>query len=848
MDHINALRAGTRLQEYVIRKVLGVGGFGITYRADDTNLNKVVAIKEYLPSEFATRTNNGTVVPNSSADTADYQWGLDRFLDEARALARFDHPHLNKVYRFFEGNGTAYMVLEYVEGQTVSQLLARCTTLPAVALQRLIQEVLSGLEDMHAAGYIHRDLKPGNLMVRSDGSAVVLDFGAARQAIGKRSKSVTAVLTPGYAPIEQYATKDESIGPWTDLYALGIVAYRCVSGITEAELPDAVTRSLSQRGDSQDLTPAVIVGKGRYDSRLLAAIDWAIRVNQQDRPQSIAQWREHLPGYVIPTPPTGEPALTEQQGQISDERFEAVWSIPQKSAWQRLKRKAAEVTWQGAHHSVHLAPTEYNAGVSEKLRHLEAAYQMAVGLAAETFHNVTGKYDQTRLAQTINRLRERYGNNEKYRLLMAALDGLDRAGVTSLKKLSEDDLKLMTRKMVFDDLLWTPEQNMKIPFGLKTLNDVARALTRIDAQIAARPDLTVRLHLRNEARDTLTQQMLDAGVLTTEQAKNPHYFRHQIIKYHQLVSKKAGLRKKIKSVFQPYRADSEEAFDTRYYQAEAAWMARAHMDIAAARFLTWLKASKYNHRDAYCAKAVARNCKNLEGILKEDNEARAKWDSLNTEIAKSWDNLVGKVEKGVKKAVRLGVVQNITPGEYLVTAGGLPKNLVPMFNALNAWTWNSMTPENELFDLARWFALEGPQELQAGGRWLLKAVAAYRQWIAETLGDIYLDPEDTLGLLKAFAPTDVADPNDQIVPWQPDSPDGKTRRLHIFNGKPIDAQPVDAAIAKIGQEPSLEARLDAKTTKSMVATLNTVNDGLMIGGEKYEMLLPAGIAETLNNF
>ena len=207
MDHINALPAGTRLQEYTVREVLGAGGFGITYRANDTNLNKVVAIKEYLPSEFATRTNNGTVVPNSSADTTDYEWGLSRFLDEARTLARFDHPHLNKVYRFFEGNGTAYMVLEYVEGQTVSALLARHTTLPAEALQRLIHEVLSGLEEMHAAGYVHRDLKPGNLMVRSDGSAVVLDFGAARQAVGQRSKSLTAILTPGYAPLEQHATK-----------------------------------------------------------------------------------------------------------------------------------------------------------------------------------------------------------------------------------------------------------------------------------------------------------------------------------------------------------------------------------------------------------------------------------------------------------------------------------------------------------------------------------------------------------------------------------------------------------------------------------------------------------------
>lgn len=325
MDHINALPAGTRLQEYTIREVLGAGGFGITYRTDDTNLNKVVAIKEYLPSEFATRTNNGTIVPNSSADAADYEWGLSRFLDEARALARFDHPHLNKVYRFFEGNGTAYMVLEYIEGQTVSALLARDTTFPAATLQRLLHEVLSGLEEMHAAGYIHRDIKPSNLMVRPDGSAVVLDLGAARQAVGQRSKSVTAILTPGYAPLEQYATQAVQVGPWTDLYALGMVAYRCVSGITEADLSDAVTRSLNQRGNGQDLTPAVTVGKGRYDDRLLATIDWAIRVNKEERPQSVAQWRKSLPSH------TG--------GRVRPAR-EALRPSQNPTEWQRIARLA----------------------------------------------------------------------------------------------------------------------------------------------------------------------------------------------------------------------------------------------------------------------------------------------------------------------------------------------------------------------------------------------------------------------------------------------------------------------------------------------------------------------------
>jgi len=215
--------------------------------------------------------------------------GLDRFLDEARTLARFDHPHLNKVHRFFEANGTAYLVLEYIDGQTLSRLLTKYLTVPDTHLQRIIREVLSGLAEVHQAGYVHRDIKPSNIMLRSDGSAVLLDFGAARQAVGQRSKSVTSILTPGYAPIEQYDTKAEDVGPWSDIYALGMVAYRCISGLRDGELPDAVTRSRATRKGSGDLEPAASIGQGQYDARLLRAIDWAIQVEEDARPQSIAE-------------------------------------------------------------------------------------------------------------------------------------------------------------------------------------------------------------------------------------------------------------------------------------------------------------------------------------------------------------------------------------------------------------------------------------------------------------------------------------------------------------------------------------------------------------------------------
>ena len=297
IDHIHALPPGTRFEEYRLDEVLGAGGFGITYRAYDGNLDKYVAIKEYLPSEFAARTETSTVVPHSSADVQDYQWGLTRFLDEARTLARFDHPHLNKVHRFFEGNGTAYMVLEYIHGETLAGRLGREPRLSEDTLTRLLEEMLSGLDVVHDAGYVHRDIKPGNLMLRAeDGGAVLLDFGAARQAVGRRSQRLTTILTPGYAPIEQYDSKADDVGPWSDIYALGMVAYRCIIGAGDGELPDAVTRAREQRKGVSDLRSAVEAGRGRYDPKLLAAIDWAIEVDEESRPQGVNEWLKALAG------------------------------------------------------------------------------------------------------------------------------------------------------------------------------------------------------------------------------------------------------------------------------------------------------------------------------------------------------------------------------------------------------------------------------------------------------------------------------------------------------------------------------------------------------------------------
>ena len=292
MEYMNALHAGTRLEEYEIAGVLGQGGFGITYQAVDTHLHQVVALKEYLPAGLATRMPTRTVVPTSSANRELYEWGREKFADEGRTLARFNHPQVNRVHRFFEENGTAYLVLEYIAGETLGTLLHRQRRLSQAQVERLLSDVLSGLAEVHAAGYIHRDLKPGNLMVQPDGGTVILDFGAARQELGQRARGASSILayTPGYAPIEQEARQGDQIGPWSDLYALGITAYRCVSGLAEQDVPVATQRLRTH--SEPDLKPATQVGAGAYDERLLKAIDWAIEVQEKDRPQSIAEWRE----------------------------------------------------------------------------------------------------------------------------------------------------------------------------------------------------------------------------------------------------------------------------------------------------------------------------------------------------------------------------------------------------------------------------------------------------------------------------------------------------------------------------------------------------------------------------
>ena len=280
------LPAGYRLLEYRIDSVLGQGGFGIAYAATDVNLAAKVVIKEYLPEQFAYRTQDATVTARDDTDQEFYQSGLDSFLVEARTLATFRHRNIVRVARFFEANKTAYMVLEYERGQSLKAFRKNHENIPEATIASLLAPLLDGLEVVHNAGYLHRDIKPDNIYVRDeDGSLVLLDFGAARQTAVEKSE-IGVVVTPGYGPIEQYAGGGRQ-GPWTDIYSLGATLFWLVSGRKPLDAP-------ARLDDPEAMPTAEALGRGRYSHEFLAAIDWALQLHPADRPQSVAQLRSAL--------------------------------------------------------------------------------------------------------------------------------------------------------------------------------------------------------------------------------------------------------------------------------------------------------------------------------------------------------------------------------------------------------------------------------------------------------------------------------------------------------------------------------------------------------------------------
>jgi len=288
-QNLHALQPGSRLHWYEIKDILGQGGFGITYLAHDLNLDHEVAIKEYLPVELSGRDADGMIQPVSEELHEKYFWGLERFLDEARTLGQFKHPNIVRVRNVFQAYNSAYMVMDYELGESLQDILSRRKTLNEEDLESVIRPIIDGMRHVHAAGFIHRDVKPANIFIRVDGDPVLLDFGSARQSIEGEHQSLTSIFSRGYAPIEQYNSAVDTQGPWTDIYSFGATLYRCIVGVPPT---DAVDRSAAISHTNKDnFVTATEIGAGKYSENLLEAIDHALQFKQVNRPQSISEWK-----------------------------------------------------------------------------------------------------------------------------------------------------------------------------------------------------------------------------------------------------------------------------------------------------------------------------------------------------------------------------------------------------------------------------------------------------------------------------------------------------------------------------------------------------------------------------
>ncbi|MGE3914984.1 MAG: serine/threonine protein kinase [Hyphomicrobiaceae bacterium] len=349
------LPAGTRIDHYVIREVLGAGGFGITYLAEHEGLGKQYAIKEYFPHAFSYR--HGRSVRPSSTSDGTYKWGLDRFVTEARALARFKHPAIVDVTSIFEANGTAYIVLAYESGSDMTQWLKRMGRPPSQEeLDRLLTSLLSALEEVHRHNMMHRDISPDNLLIREDGRPVLIDFGSARESIRGRARALSAIVKHGYSPPEQYTSKPELQGPWTDIYALSATLYRAISG----KLPPDATERLAR----DDLLPLGRLARAPYRQGFLEAIDRGLRMKVEERPQSIIEWREQLFQAEPLRQPPRQPSERSDPGDADDRRQAQLSARPAaRSAVPRSvagggARPASQVPLSSGSQRPSLAPAE----------------------------------------------------------------------------------------------------------------------------------------------------------------------------------------------------------------------------------------------------------------------------------------------------------------------------------------------------------------------------------------------------------------------------------------------------------------------------------------------------------
>jgi len=300
-----ALPAGTVLREWRLEEVLGVGGFGIVYKGRGIYFNELVAIKEYFPSSISERGEDDTVVPIDSDAEEVHALGLKKFVEEAKLLWNLStptrHPNIVSVRSLFEIHGTAYMVMDFEDGTSLSRMLKKGQKFNEASLRSMILPIAEGLERAHRVGVLHRDIKPPNIIINDDGRSVLIDFGSARFESGEATSTKVTFHTPPYAAIEQYVRTFPQ-GPWTDIYALGVVLYECITGEKPAEVLERM------HGDAG--TPLAEGNWPGFSRGFLSAVDRAMAVRPTDRPQSISEWTAMLDGTAVEEEDDEEDAAT----------------------------------------------------------------------------------------------------------------------------------------------------------------------------------------------------------------------------------------------------------------------------------------------------------------------------------------------------------------------------------------------------------------------------------------------------------------------------------------------------------------------------------------------------------
>jgi serine/threonine protein kinase len=283
--HNKALPQGTILREWRLEEVLGTGGFGIVYRGKGVYFGEDVAIKEYFPSAISDRREGNTVAPNDSDSEEIYELGRQKFLEEAKVLWNLSrpqrHPNIVSVRSLFEIHGTAYMVMDFENGTSLSQMLHQGHKFDEKSLRGIIIPIAEGLDRAHRNGVLHRDIKPANILINEAGRPVLIDFGSARFESGQATNTKVTFYTPPYAALEQYV-KTFPQGPWTDIYALGVVLYQCITGEKPAEVLERLHGGLGQALSAKEWPG--------FSNAFTRAVDVAMGIRPQERPQSISDW------------------------------------------------------------------------------------------------------------------------------------------------------------------------------------------------------------------------------------------------------------------------------------------------------------------------------------------------------------------------------------------------------------------------------------------------------------------------------------------------------------------------------------------------------------------------------